>query len=221
MCGRFTYDYTWEEIYTLYRLTMPALNSNLQPNWNVCPTQTVPIVRRDKDGNRVAAMARWGLIPPWTRDLKEMKLTTINAKAETLRESKLYAQPFATRRCIVPASHWYEWKVLGPKQKQPYAMQADGQKMGFAGLWNTWTAPDGARIENFTILTTDAAPQLRDIHNRMPRVLVPDEFETWLQPDPERAAKLLTPSTATFKFWKVDPAVGNVRNNYRELVNPL
>jgi len=221
MCGRFTDLYTWQEIVSLYRLAMGPPPSNLQPNWNVCPTQTVPIVREKSDGTRVAEMARWGLIPPWCRDLKEMKLTTINAKAETLRESKLYARPFESRRCIVPANHWYEWKVLGPKQKQPYAIQADGQPFGFAGLWSVWSAPDGSKLENFTVVTTDATPALRDIHNRMPRVLVASEFDTWLQPDPEKAATLLTPSTAAFKFWKVDAAVGNVRNNNSKLIDPL
>ena len=210
---------TWREIAELYGITSAPPRSNLQPTYNAAPTQLLPIVRLD-GAARVCAIARWGMIPRWAKDPKESKLTTINARAEKLRESPLYRKPFQTRRCIVPATGWYEWRTENDV-KQPYAIRVNGQPFGLAGLWDMWRGADGAEIENFTIVTTAAAPAIAELHSRMPRAVVGEEIDQWLSDDIDAAAELLAPSTAEFEFWKVSRAVGNVRNNAPELVEPL
>ena len=224
MCGRFTYEYTWQEIHDLYQLTLPYLQSNLQPSWNVCPTQTVPIVRRRSEDGRVAEMARWGLIPFWCKDLKEMKLTTINAKAETLRQSKLYAQPFEKRRCIVPANGFMEWKAL-EKGKQPYYIHAANDALfGLAGLWERWSPPDGEAIDTFTIVTTSANAAVRDLHDRMPVILAPENFGRWLdqQTPLDEVQPLVAPCPdAVIAMHPVSRAVGNVKNDEPGLIEPV
>jgi putative SOS response-associated peptidase YedK len=220
MCGRYTYKLSWEEIVRLYRLTTPkAPPSNFQPDYNVAPTRSMPLIR-PVEGGRELAMARWGLIPFFSKDGKA-NYSTINARAETVRSSAIYKQSFARRRCLIPTSGWYEWKHEG-EHKLPHFIRPKADGFAFAGLWDRWTPKDGGEsIESFTIITTEAHPTIAQLHDRMPRVLLPAHFDAWLDPDPDAAATLLNVVQCEFDYHQVDKRVGNVKNNDADLIKPL
>lgn len=199
MCGRYTHRYTWREIRKLYRLTLQTA-PNIPARYNVAPTQDVPVVRfvaGTKD--RELAMMRWGLIPPWSKDLK-MAAAMINARAETLTQKPSFRTAFRRRRCLIVADGFYEWRKL-PSGQQPYFITAkDGEPFAFAGLWERWEkSPDGRPVESCTIVTTEANEVLRPIHDRMPVLLSPGDFDAWLDVEgwpAEKAAQLLKPLPA-------------------------
>jgi putative SOS response-associated peptidase YedK len=144
MCGRFTQHYTWQQIHTFLSVFGPA--RNLQPHYNIAPTDTVDVIRLDKDGKRELVPMRWGLIPGWwKKSLKEVP-ATFNARAESVTDKPMFRGAFKERRCIIPASGFYEW--TGPRnQRQPHLFtRADGSPiMGFAGLWERWRDCASAR----------------------------------------------------------------------------
>ena len=148
MCGRFTRMYTWRELVALYRLTDPAPPSNLQPRYNICPTQTIDAVI-ERDGKRVLEQMRWGLVPSWwKKPLKELRLATFNARAETVAEKPFFRSAFKRTRCLIPASGYYEWRTVG-KEKQPfYFTRRDGPIMTIAGLWSDWKNPETGKPQN-------------------------------------------------------------------------
>jgi len=179
MCGRFTHKLTWDQLVTLYRLTAPRGGLDLKPRYNIAPTQTVPIVRLDQDGNRELAMLRWGLIPSWAKDDK-IAYKTINARAETVESAPAFRAAFKKRRCLVPASGFYEWKKLEDGSKQPYLIGVrDGAPFSFAGLWEKWDKGE-APVETFTIITGEPNSLVADLHNRTPVILDPDDYDAWL-----------------------------------------
>ena len=150
MCGRFTQAYTWQEVHDFYSLTSPA--RNLQPNYNVAPTQTVNVL---VPGSLEMVDMRWGLVPIWwKKSLKDLP-STFNARSETAHEKPMFRTAFKRNRCLVPASGFYEWKRSG-KEKQPYHIaMASGEPMTFAGLWERWEDPEsGEEVRSCTILTT-------------------------------------------------------------------
>jgi putative SOS response-associated peptidase YedK len=130
--------YTWRELVALYRLTDPSPPSNLQQRYNICPTTTIDAVL-EHDGTRTLAQMRWGLIPSWwNKPLKEMRLSTFNARAETVASKPMFRSAFKRNRCIIPASGYYEWQTT-PDGKQPYYFTAkDGPILSIAGLWDEW-----------------------------------------------------------------------------------
>ncbi len=148
MCGRFTHLLTWRRIVELYRLTQPEPPAGWRERFNLAPTQDAVIVR-ERDGTREAAMMRWGLVPFWSKE-PASGYSTINARAETVTTKPTYREPFKRRRCIIPASGFYEWRVEpGSKGKQPYHFRrADGEPMSFAGLWDRWQKGDAEPIES-------------------------------------------------------------------------
>ena len=183
MCGRFTHKFTWKQVHALLNLSNPgaavgdAFDSH--PSFNVAPTHKTMIVK-PSEGTLGPAMATWGLNPPWNTS----KLAPINARAEAVSTSPMFRQAFKARRCVVPASGFYEWQRLGdgPKpRKQPwYVYRADGQPMLFAGLYE----PRGG-TDTFTIITTDANEFMARLHDRMPVILEPEEAQRWIdQGDP-------------------------------------
>ena len=189
MCGRFTQMYSWEEVHAF--LSLIGEPQNLRPRYNVSPSQNVAVVRPEEGGRRLS-MLRWGLLPPWAKDVN-IGYKLINARAETAHEKPSFRSAFKKRRCLVPADGFYEWKKEGAS-KQPYLIQMKSAGLfAFAGLWESWKVREGAEltgkladlepgdeIETFTILTTDANDFLADIHNRMPVILEPTEFDAWL-----------------------------------------
>jgi putative SOS response-associated peptidase YedK len=226
MCGRFTNQFTWRELVELYRITEPYLSpiSNLQPRFNFAPTDTGPVIRLDKEGRHQPAMMRWGLVPSWATDAKG-GAAMINAKAETVVEKPAYRKAFESRPCLVPADGFYEWKHIGPKEKQPYFITTrDKEPFAFAGLWEWWRAKDAPRdapgLETFTILTTEPNAVCAPIHNRMPVMLAQEDWARWLGTPEDRNAVLAHAAfpAERMECWSVGRAVGNVRNEGPQLI---
>lgn len=159
----------------------PAPQLQLALRYNVAPTQQVPVVRTDASHRQLTTM-HWGLIPSWAKDAK-IACSTINARAETIAEKPAFRTALKKRRCLVVADGYYEWLKVG-KAKQPYLYEVDGGKaFAFAGLWEQWWGPEGrfeTPLESCTILTTDANRLAREVHNRMPVILSPRDYDVWL-----------------------------------------
>jgi len=192
VCGRFSQHYTWQEIHDGFDLVRPAAPRNLEPRYNIAPTQTVDVVRAADSGNELVHM-RWDLVPFfWKKPLKDKKFSTFNARAETLATANSFRAAFRHRRCIVPVSGFYEWRR--PKQKgQPpvYFSSADGTPLALAGLWDQWVDPgSGDPLLSCTIVTTEPNAMVKPLHNRMPVILTRSEAETWMRTDPDHAADL-------------------------------
>ena len=160
--------------------------------------------------------------PFWAKDAK-IGYNTINARAEDVASKPAFREALKKRRCLVPADAFYEWQRLDAKSKRPFAFAlASGEPYAFAGLWESWRPKEGAPLETFTILTTDPNQLMEPIHNRMPVILEPKDYDRWLDPgDPARPpVDLLRPYAAErMKAWPVSDRVGNVRNNGPELLN--
>jgi putative SOS response-associated peptidase YedK len=220
MCGRFAAQLPPDMIARLFN-TVGDL-PNLGPNWNVCPTQPALVVRRHPaSGERRLDALVWGLVPHFTKDLKSAR-RPINARAETAASSGMFRGALASRRCIVPADAFYEWRAT-PAGKQPYAIaRADGLPLALAGLWEGWRSPEGETLRTFTILTTTANATMSRLHERMPVILEAADWAAWLGEMPVDAGKLLQPAgDAVVRVWAVSQAVNNVRNNGAALLEPV
>lgn len=193
MCGRYGLVVQGNDIRRMFGLA-ECDGRLLPPRYNIAPTQAVAVVRRGAQGAELAPM-RWGLLPAWLKDPKDTPLL-INARAEGVAEKPAFRNAFRRRRCLVPASGFYEWQARPGRAKQPYWIRrADGEPLAFAGLWETWRGGDGSEIDSAAIVTTEANALLRPIHSRMPVVVAPADFELWLSPEatPEELARLLAP----------------------------
>jgi len=221
MCGRFTIDIPPELLVEIFGLAeIPAIT----PRYNIAPTQQVPVIRRYGDGQNHLDLLHWGLIPSWAQD-KSIGSRLINARSETVTEKPSFRQAIRYRRCLVLASSFYEWKQDG-KEKQPWLIRLkDGPPMVFAGLWETWKSPEGEVVESCTIITTASNRLLVGLHDRMPVILSPDEYRTWLErttTDPTSLKKMFQPYPADLmEMYPVSPLVNNVKNDGPELVVPV
>jgi putative SOS response-associated peptidase YedK len=214
MCGRYASTRSAADLSALFE----ALDETggLSPRYNVAPTDRVPVVRISRErGARVLALGRWGLVPHWARDPR-IGSRMINARAETVATTPAYASAFATRRALVPADGWYEWRRLDRGGKQPYFITpADGSVLALAGLWSRW-GPDG--LLTFSVVTTAARGELRAVHDRMPLVLPPQRWGEWLADPPPPLDPPPPTLLAGLELRPVGPAVGNVRNDGPDLV---
>lgn len=215
MCGR--YRLTAKERWLSKYFNIPPEDIEWAARWNIAPTDEVATIRQDRHGpKRIFAKMRWGLIPYWAKD-KSFGAKAINAASETAAEKPAFRESMKKRRCLIPADGFYEWKKLGSK-KQPYniGMKDDGL-FAFAGLWDRWKDPEDKLIESCAILTTDANPLLKDIHDRMPVILSPEDYDAWLDPgdvDPAHVADLLKPFDARqMRAYPVSSTVNSVKND--------
>lgn len=188
MCGRFTLLTPAETLAEQFHL--PDVPS-LTPRYNVAPTQPVAAVRQSPgNGERELALLRWGLIPSWAKDA-DIGARMINARSETVAQKPAFRAAFRQRRCLVLADGFYEWQRLA-RGKQPFYIRLrDGSPFAFAGLWEHWAGPDGA-VESCTLLTTEPNDLIRSLHNRMPVILAPEDYDLWLDPG-VREVELLHP----------------------------
>ena len=189
--------------------------------YNIAPTQPVATVRlQPGTGRRELTYCHWGLIPSWAKD-HSLAARMINARAETAAEKPSFRAAFKRRRCLIPASGFYEWRQ-GEKGKQPYfiAPEDDGAVFALGGLWETWVSPDGSEIESCTILTTEPNELMAELHNRMPLILAPEDFAEWLGTGVEDTPRqlqiiqhLLRPYAADkMRAYPVSSYVNNPRN---------
>ena len=221
MCGRFSLSTPADIIARFFNLVAVP---KLKPRYNIAPTQDCPVVRFDAETKQCSLdMLHWGLIPSWAKD-KAIGNRMINARSETAAEKPSFRSAMKTRRCIIPADGFFEWKKNG-KSKRPYFIfRADRSLLAFAGLWESWNNPTDGVIESFTILTTSPNEQMRELHDRMPVILEPEEFATWLDPDTENAtalAPLLDPAPdGILSFHAVSTRVNKPQNDDVSLIEP-
>lgn len=209
MCGRYSASYPPDLTAETYAATVA--DEPPPPSWNVAPTDPVSVVVQRE--TRQLRTVRWGLVPSWAPDPRGAA-RMINARAETVGTKPAFRAALAKRRCLVPADGWYEWRA-----KQPFFIHGDGP-LAFAGLYEFWRDPATEKwLATCAIVTTAAAPSLRDLHDRMPVVLAPDEWDEWLGPSVEPPLDLLRPREG-FASYAVSQAVNNVRNNGAALLQP-
>lgn len=221
MCGRFTLGHSAEDIASAFRLTETP---DWKPRYNLAPTQTIPaIVEAPETHARAFKPLRWGLIPSWSKD-SAIGTKLINARAETVCEKPSFRDAFKRRRCLIIADGFYEWKKQSGK-KQPFHFRlASGELFAFAGLWERWHSPDGDTIETGTIITTIANDLTATVHDRMPVILQPEQYDRWLDstPDLEALQSLLNPyPTEAMTTYPVSLAVNSPTHDSPECVNPL
>jgi putative SOS response-associated peptidase YedK len=221
MCGRFGLIGRPEEIRDLFGLDQidPDLCG---PRYNIAPTQPVLVVRAGPRGRELVPM-RWGLVPAWVKDPQDFPLL-INARAESLAEKPAFRAACRYRRCLVPASGFYEWQASAGRGKRPYWIApARGGLVAFAGLWETWCDRDGGEIDTAAIVTTDACEGLAAIHPRMPAVLAREDWAAWLSPETPvgEALALIRPAAGeALQAVSVSSRVNAVANDDSGLLEP-
>jgi putative SOS response-associated peptidase YedK len=214
MCGRSTYKLTWEEIVALYRLTLDQPPQNTQARFNVCPTTTIDSVL-SKDDKRWLVPMRWGLVPSWwSKPLKELRLATFNARAETVAVKPMFRGTFRRTRCLIPVSGYYEWQDT-PSGKQPwYFTAADGSPaLTIAGLWDEWhDKASGETVKSCTMIITEPNKFVAEVHDRMPVLLEPKDFEQWMCGNVIDASTLMKPAPdGLLHRWPVSKRVNSSR----------
>jgi putative SOS response-associated peptidase YedK len=236
MCGRYHQHKPREALELMFEIgqVLDEL-ADFTPRWNIAPTQRAPIVRALPDGTRTLSLLSWGLIPRWTRAPDERTARRdaarlINARAETAPDKPSFREAVVRRRCLVPATGFYEWRHAGVSVKQPFNITpTEGVFFAFGGLWERWQPPASPEamtpaLETFTILTCAANPDMVDLHDRMP-VLIPREaFAAWLDPgnaDLSALAHLVEPAPAgSVHLAAAHPRVNAVRNEGPDLLLP-
>lgn len=217
MCGRYLITSAPEAFRRLFRYPEQP---NFPPRYNVAPTQPVPIVRITEH-ERHFALVRWGLIPPWVKDPRQFSLL-INARAESVNEKPAFRNAMRRRRCLFPADGFYEWKNDGGRKRPFCVRRRDGEPIAFAGLWETWSGPNGEEMETAAIVTTAANRDLAALHYRMPVILPPEACDLWLDADrvdAVTAQALLVPARdGQLELFEVSSAVNRTVNDGPELL---
>lgn len=231
MCGRYSLTSPEEAMRQLFGYESPPLN--IRARYNIAPTQTAPVVRQADDGRgggRELVTLRWGLVPHWADSLS-IGAKMINARGETVAEKPSFRAAFKARRCLVPATGWYEWKKIGEEGgkpvKQPYAIGYEDQHpFAFAGLWESWNiegdkAEDGA-VETYTIITREADADIANVHHRMPVILPEAQWTAWLDTgtvDKDAAQEILAGETPPgLTHWPVSTRVNKPANDDPEIL---
>lgn len=220
MCGRYALYTDPETLMTLFELS--DVPRDLVPRYNIAPSQEVPAVRAAADGGRELVRLKWGLVPAWAK-APSGGYKMINARSETAALRPAFRGALARRRCLLPASGFYEWRRAGGGPAVPYFVQRrDGRPMALAGIWERWRG-DGATVESCAILTTAASADVAAIHDRMPVLVDPADHARWLDPAAtEPPAGLLVPAPAgELTLHAVGLAVNSPRNDAPELVRPV
>lgn len=228
MCGRYRLSKT--EKYLLERFGVGSRDDfHWQPRFNIAPSDQVLVIRQDKDEPvRTLTTMRWGLIPYWAKDEK-IGAKMINARSESLTEKPAFRDAIERRRCLVPADAFYEWQKTGNGTsivRQPFLIRMqDDEAFAFAGIWDKWKAPDGKIVLSVSILTTDANPLVRDVHDRMPVIVPREHYDLWLDPgfrDVKALADILQPfDPAAMEKIAVSSRVNSPKNDDADCAVPL
>jgi putative SOS response-associated peptidase YedK len=222
MCGRYTVAFSWAEVHAFSQpLSLQTPAEDPAPAYNFAPTQRGWTIAASADGGGQLRQMRWGLVPAWARDPRA-GASMINARQETVASKPAFRAAWKVRRCLVPASGYYEWQTLDGVRQPYWIHPAVDPLLMFAGLWERWRQPDGDWLESFAILTGPAPAPIAELHDRAPLVMPPAQLGDWLHGSADVAAAILAALPAPALAWhRVDRRVGNVRNQGRELIAPL
>jgi putative SOS response-associated peptidase YedK len=235
MCGRYAQTADMRELMEQFEVTGTSPQASLPLNWNIAPTNPIYIVRandrtgNDVDAKRALTTVSWGLIGPWLTDMQEARASqsrAINARSESIHEKPTFRNAFRSTRCLIPAAGYYEWATALGKYspKQPFYISArDEKQLPIAGIWSSWSAPNGEIIETASIITQEAQGELATIHSRMPVFMPQDRWDVWLNPrntDVNELKSLMVVENpeSIVVARPVSNAVNSVANNGKELI---
>ncbi|KVW95891.1 SOS response-associated peptidase [Thiobacillus denitrificans] len=216
MCGRYALTSPPAVIAERFHLLWAP---KIEARYNIAPSQMIPVVRETAEG-RLLALLKWGLIPWWAKDA-HIGAKLANARAESLASKPAFRDAYRYRRCLVPADAFYEWKPVAGR-KQPYCIRMrDHALFGMAGLWEHWVAPDGQVVESCTIVTVDANALVGELHDRMPLILAPADYDAWLGAGTREAALPRAVAAEEMVAYPVSPLVSNARNDDPACLVPI
>jgi putative SOS response-associated peptidase YedK len=217
MCGRFTNTEKMEKLAAYYN-AKPFPGHEWKGSYNIAPTHMIPVVVEEPEGREIRLM-RWGLIPFWAKDAK-IGTSMINARAETVSTKPGFRDSFKKKRCIIPASGFYEWRKL-ITAKEPHYFTPNEGLFSFAGLWSSWVSPDSIEIETFSIITTQANEVVKPIHDRMPVILGHNVWSAWTANDSKQKdleGFLMPLAGGQMKGHAVSKMVNSVKNDCPECI---
>ena len=216
MCGRFAFYSPAEAAAALFGVPGSV---DIEPRYNIAPTQYVAAIRNGADEEREVVMLRWGLVPFWAKD-PSIGNRMINARAETVAEKPSYRSAYKHRRCLVLADGFYEWPREGTSKTPYFISLASGEPFALAGLWEQWTDKNsGESLQTMTLITADANEFMTPLHHRMPVVLEAGTATDWLAGSQDLLDDVAA-ITPPLRAWPVDRRVNNARNEGDELIQP-
>lgn len=231
MCGRYSLQAITGQVAARFHVPTANISADVEPRYNIAPSQMNPVIIADGD-NHLDLML-WGLIPAWSKEAKT-SYSTINARVETVATAPTYRKPLRRQRCLVPATGFYEWQVIGGKTgrgaRQPFYFQMaeDDDANGifaFAGLYDIWHGPDGRELKTYTIITAGGNDLVLPVHERMPIILPRAAEQRWLDPtitEPDELMQLLQPwPAALMRAYPVSPKVNSPANDGQDCIAPL
>jgi putative SOS response-associated peptidase YedK len=234
MCGRYALYKSAGELIEEFEITTNRIPAALPADWNIAPTREIYVIRNSSIDNRPElATLSWGMIAPWSKDRSEAirsQSQAINARSESVHEKPTFRSAFKSRRCLIPASGYYEWATeLGKyESKQPFYIQseAEGKTLAFAGIFDRWIDPSGEIFESASIITRPAEDFLATIHNRMPTFLPTDRWDAWLDPKLNEVEEIrelmeLSDPAAGLRAHPVSTKVNATRNNGADLISEI
>jgi putative SOS response-associated peptidase YedK len=224
MCGRFTLTATVDQLIDRFDIEYFLEQEDFQPSYNIAPSQSVVAVINNGHHNKMGYL-RWGLIPPWAKDMS-IGHKMINARAETLIEKPSFRTAYKKKRCLIIADSFYEWKRLDEKKKVPMRIKLKSEQLfAMAGLWENWKSPEGKSIFSCTVITTTPNNLVKEIHDRMPVILRPEDEKIWLDPtlnDTRLLDQLMVPlNESLMETYEVSSLVNSPKNNSIELIERI
>jgi putative SOS response-associated peptidase YedK len=218
MCGRYELHTHPAALALAFGLPFPP---DIHPRYNIAPMQSIPVIRNSADGVRELAQMRWGLVPRWAKD-PAIGARMINARGETIAEKSAFRKPFERHRCLVPADGFYEWQAVAGRKQPMHVAMKDGATFAFAGLSERWLSSTGEVVDSCAIVTTAANALLRPLHERMPVIIAPDDYQRWLDNTGEPPHDLIAAyASDAMTFQPVSTRVNAVRNDDASLVEPV
>ena len=220
MCGRFTLQTPESQIRKAFHLPIGE-QLGLTPRYNISPSQDIPIIRNTDNGHELS-MARWGLVPHWSKEPKT-KYSTINARIETVAEKPTYRTPFRSKRCLIPADGFYEWKEISGHKIPHFIHIRKGGVFAFAGIWDRWEG-DGKTLDSCSIIVMPANEVIKPIHERMPAIIAPAHYDLWLDTRVTEKDEIMgclnSAPSSSLKFYPISPWVNSPEHDDERCIQP-
>ncbi|MFC4355556.1 SOS response-associated peptidase [Chryseomicrobium palamuruense] len=223
MCGRFTLFATYADLLDYLEAEQAIPENEYAPHYNIAPTQSILAVINDGSKNRLGYL-KWGLIPEWARD-DQMAAKLMNARAETIHEKPSFKDSFRTKRCLIPMNGYYEWTQAYGEKAPVYVLSEQHQILLAAGIWASWTSPEGKKVFTCSILTQQASAEVSSIHHRMPVFVSKQHMQDWLNPTVTSVSHLreiLNQSlTSGLHFHRVGTDVNSPKHDHPHLIKQI